>query len=692
MKALKIAVIAVGALVIAWAIAATYGIPVRGLIESYSRDALAKNDLRLAIGGGARFTIWPATGLTIEQVRLQDAGGADELVTIERVHADLSLSALLSGQVHIADLALTRPVVRTDAILGRGRRETERRERGIASGGPAFPAPLPIDSAVRIDAVSVEYGRVIIREGRESVDLPVDALQVTSVPQAGGRSNLRLDARVGPTRVRLTARVDRLTQFVDGQAIPVDIAIDSSAARKTSALLSATVIKSGPLLRIDNLNGAIDQGKLRGSVSVSLAEAKPFIDAALESDRIDLTGLIDAIVDARNSVRMTGPRGSAAVSRPPATDAPGNAGPAGDGQVWSDAPLNFFGLRLVEASVNLSAREVLVENIRIAPTVVEVTLLRDVLSVKLSSAGLYGGQASGELVVDRTQDDPSLALQLGFSEIDALPFLRDAVDFQYVAGRARGAVEVTGAGRSPLQIVSSLNGRADMLFENGAVRGLNLPNMVRSLLDMIIAGWQANASEETRFRTFSASFAIANGVARSTDVRFNGPFMVMTAAGAADLRTQTLDFRADPRLVASAGTPGAAPRGIGVPVVIQGRWSEPRIYADTPNMLASPESALRALRDALGGGRAGSQTEAPLGKLIEGLSKGLGKPDGDPTRDGGAIAEETLKALGGSRGADAPQSEPSAPDSGAARSNSKPAPDRDLERRAREFMQDLLGR
>ena len=147
---------------------------------------------------------------------------------------------------------------------------------------------------------------------------------------------------------------------------------------------------------------------------MSFAEAKPFIDAALDSERIDLTGLIDTVVDARNSVGMSGSRGVARSGPRPARQRP----PAGDGQVWSDAPLNLFGLRLVEASVNLSAREVLVDNVRIAPTVVKATLLR--VSVKLDSSGLYGGQASGELTVDRTKDDPSLGLQL---RIDALPFL-----------------------------------------------------------------------------------------------------------------------------------------------------------------------------------------------------------------------------------------------------------------------------
>jgi hypothetical protein len=135
-------------------------------------------------------------------------------------------------------------------------------------------------------------------------------------------------------------------------------------------------------------------------------------------------------------------------------------------------------------------------------------------------------------------------------------------------------------------------------------------------------------------------------------------------------------------------------------VVIQGRWSEPRIYADTPNILANPEGALRALRDALGGGRGSAQTDAPLGKFIEGLSKGFGKATGDPARDGGAIAEEMLKALGGTtRGVITPQPEttaphpsPPSPQTATPRSTPPPAPDRDLERGAREILRDLLGR
>jgi AsmA protein len=506
--------------------------------------------------------------------------------------------------------------------------------------------------------------------------------------------------------VRLIAGIDNPAKLADGQAIPIDVTINAPTALRTPASLTAIVTKLGPLLKVDSLSGTIDQGRIRGSLSVSFAGAKPFVDATLESERIDLTSLVDTITNVGNAVRAPSAQAGATAPRTAPSAAPGApAGTSASASVgWSDVPLNLFGLRLIEGNVNLSAREVLVQKMRIAPAALEATLLQDTLAVKLSPSGVYAGQATAELTVDRTRESPSLALRLAFSGIDALPFLRDAIDFQYVAGRARGAVNLKATGASPLRIVSSLNGRAELLFEDGAVRGLNMPNMMRSLLQMILAGWQANASEETRFSRFGATFVVDNGIARTTDVKFNGPFMLMTAAGSADLRAQTLDFRADPRLIASPEKPGAQtpPSGIGVPVVIQGPWSAPRIYADTPNILANPDGALRALRDALGGTGAttgGTPTEAPLGKFIEGLSKGFGQSTGDPARDGGTIAEELLKALGGTRGVATPQPETTAPrqgvtppQTGAPRSPPAPAPDRDLERGAREILRDLLGR
>lgn len=723
MRLIRIVGAAFAVLAIAVAALGVYGFPARGLIESASRDALAKENLALDIDS-ARIVLFPRAGLTIDRARLRDAGG-EELASVERVTADLALSDALSGHPRVTELKLLRPVVQADPLFRRSGRAGDRRDRGGGGRETLPPVILPGSTAAgAIDEIAAEDATLVLRDGRDVAEVKVDSLRIAATPGAGGRKSLALDARSGPTTLRLIAGVDGADRLVEGQPIPIEAVIKAPTVLKTPVSLTAAATKNGPSLRFDNLSAAIDQGQVRGAISISFAGAKPFVDAALESDRIDLTSLGDSIASVESAWRRQSSGGGAA-PREPGASAPARAAPirpqgAGDpsaaGNVWSDAPLNLFGLRTIEGNVSLNAREVLVDKVRIAPAAIEATLLQDVLTAKLSPSGLYGGHATGDLVIDRSRDDPDIAVRASFSNLDALPFLRDAIAFENVSGRARGALGLRAAGVSPRRIIGSLNGSGHLMFEDGAVRGLNMPDMVRSLLDMIIAGWQAKDTNETRFKTFSATFAIENGVARTNDLAFNGPYMTMTATGSADLRAQTLDLRAEPKLISSPSTPdkGNAPWSIGVPVVIQGPWAAPRIYANAPNILANPEGALKTLRDALGGagglggliggggaggggtggggaGGGGAVTDGPLGKVIEGVQKGLGKPSGDPARDTGGIADELLKAFGGGR--TSPQPAPQDPSAAAPPSSSVPPPPAPPPPPdPRDFLRDLLGR
>jgi len=106
--------------------------------------------------------------------------------------------------------------------------------------------------------------------------------------------------------------------------------------------------------------------------------------------------------------------------------------------------------------------------------------------------------------------------------------------------------------------------------------------------------------------------------------------------------------------------------GIGVPVLIQGSWAEPKIYADLPNILANPEGALSALRQGLGGG-AVPQAGSPIGKLLEGLVPSRDQAKGDPSKPdqpltGPGIAGEILKALTGKGEASPPPAEGGKPE------------------------------
>jgi AsmA protein len=77
----------------------------------------------------------------------------------------------------------------------------------------------------------------------------------------------------------------------------------------------------------------------------------------------------------------------------------------------------------------------------------------------------------------------------------------------------------------------------------------------------------------------------------------------MTGAGSVDLPIKRLNFRVDPRLVASLEGQGSKQdlAGLAVPVMISGPWGTPKIYPDIKGILENPTAAYEQLKQ-LGNG------------------------------------------------------------------------------------------
>ncbi len=140
----------------------------------------------------------------------------------------------------------------------------------------------------------------------------------------------------------------------------------------------------------------------------------------------------------------------------------------------------------------------------------------------------------------------------------------------------------------------------------------------------------------------SARFQIQEGRAQTTNLRLFGQLVRVTGSGTIDLNTKTLQFKLDPKLVASLEGQGgrADPLGFGVPVNIEGSWSDPRIYPDVAGILSDPDGAYSKLH-ALGQGLfgkgdtpsgSGNSNTNPVDTLMQGLGNML-SPKSDPRSD-----------------------------------------------------------
>lgn len=334
---------------------------------------------------------------------------------------------------------------------------------------------------------------------------------------------------------------------------------------------------------------------------------------------------------------------------------------------WSDAPIDFSALRAINAKLTVSAGEFIYRDIKAGRVSLAAVIEKGRLTADMPAFGLYGGTGSGTVTVDASSAAPSQRLRFSLQGLDAYPFLRDAAGFERIEGSADITIDVSATGASQRAIVSGLSGKASFEFSDGAIRGINVAKMVRSLTSGTLSGWQQGQGEKTDFASLGASFDIVRGKAVNRDLNLIGPLVRMTGSGDVDLPAQTLAFRVDPKVVASLEGQGGRQdlQGLGVPVLISGPWSRPSIYPDIAGILQNPAAAYEQLR-ALGGGLFrlpdAGKAAAPVAGIVDDIQKKTGVDVGAIVKDGKidnqALQDQALKGLNQLLQGQLPQQQP----------------------------------
>jgi AsmA protein len=187
--------------------------------------------------------------------------------------------------------------------------------------------------------------------------------------------------------------------------------------------------------------------------------------------------------------------------------------------------------------------------------------------------------------------------------------------------------------------MAGLQGTAFVVFQDGAIKGLNVAQMIRSLTSSTLSGWQEGKEQATDLTQLSASFKIDKGQAVTTDLNLVGPLVRMTGVGTVALDTKQIGFRVEPKLVMTTEGQGRAgdPVGFGIPVMIEGPWGAPKIYPDMQGILDNPDAAYAKLKEMGKGlfGPNGGGLGAALGGLLGG-NQGTGVGQGNPTGQQGS--------------------------------------------------------
>lgn len=436
--------------------------------------------------------------------------------------------------------------------------------------------------------------------GFERIRMP--GLRVAVEGGAGPRTvkgEARTDLTLAPAP--LAAALDALSlrlAFADPGLKPLDVALSGQA-------------RAGAKDASWRLEGTLNGQRFDSGGRADLAGARPRVDAQARFDALDLTRFV-----------KTGAAGGAA-------SGPAGAGGAGAG---ADTPVDLAPLKALDGRFGLRAGTLVYPPYRIADAALDATLTGGVLKLSRLSGRAWGGRFDAQGSADANAK--RVALKLDANGVDVAALLGDVAQFRRLEGTGRVTADVTTSGTSVAQFRQRLDGQAAIQLRDGALRGINLAKVMRQWRSAIQldkdAVQRASAEEKTDFSEASASFAIADGVARNKDLAAKSPFLRVGGEGLVDIGRGRVDYLVRAVVTNTAEGQGgadlAALKGVTLPVQIVGPFDAVD-YRVQWSAVAAALLGNRA-REALSGSARGA-----LGDVLKGV--GGTAPAGGAAAPGG---------------------------------------------------------
>ena len=613
---IALAVVALGA-----AVAIVDGQFVKTRLESAMKD----KNRTLKIDGVPQVKLFPVAGIALGKASLSEPGSDKLFVSLESAEVAVRVMPLLSGEVAVETLRLSglkaNVVRRKD---GRMNFADLAGEDDKKSHEPKAPPKVRI-AEINVEKVQLAYrdestgqelnlAEVELKTGRLDGQTPGKvslAARITGKrpevdlrAQASGglRFNLgREEIEFDGFVVQVKGRFDQDTLAADFSAPKVEItpARASGTEIKGSVQLKGPQRNVGAKLRIASIEGS--------SSALSIPAVLIELDAA--SSGISMKALLNAAIKANLAkqdldVAVSGKLDESALKAKVAVTnfAPLKATfdasierlnldryfPPERRDAEPNRPIDLAALKGKSVTGKLAVGVLTYRHAKLEDLKAEVKLADGKLEVSPYSAKLYGGTLTGALSADANGN--KLQLKETAQNVAVGALLRDVAQKDVLEGRGSITADLRTIGATVAAMKKALAGSARLEMKDGAIKGINLADSARNAKSAL--GMKQNKpdpSQKTDFSEMSASFKIANGVARNDDLKALSPFLRLGGAGNLDIGNNTIDYLAKATLAATAKGQGGRDvgqvAGVTIPVKLTGALDNPQWNVDYSALL-----------------------------------------------------------------------------------------------------------
>lgn len=418
-------------------------------------------------------SVFPSAKLSVEDVKVLNAAGTTTSLSVAALRAAVSLSALLSKKLSITDLEIVQPhitlVKDTTGVT----------VSGINPGATAPPPQQPIQRdgspATPGESLALDINRIVITDGMVT-------FEDRTTKKTTALSKVNLDAGVsveGPvTRIPSTD----ISLLLDGK-IPLSLSGKDISLNQNTGALAINTMKLTTSAGEISLNGNHSTTTQGGTFNVT--------SSGLDLAKVAL--LTQGVAPILAQYRTTGSVGFTLVVKTTSTSPLALSGPIRISTVGADAP--SAQIRDLSGTVQTDGN---VENLLLSSTALSLKLNGTPLnvdthtkitptSVVLSTLTIkgFGGEirAPSTLGLGTPQNFSSQPVVKGVSVIELSKTFQPTLANVVTGTIANFEGSFSGTLGATLQ--DTLIGRGTLLFKDGALKGVNLPNLVLSKITNI---------------------------------------------------------------------------------------------------------------------------------------------------------------------------------------------------------------
>lgn len=308
---------------------------------------------------------------------------------------------------------------------------------------------------------------------------------------------------------------------------------------------------------------------LDGKADVTLSDI-PKVRFSLHSPNIDL----DEFLGLGNSTETasTALSGSAGGS----TSKSGSSAPA------KEVEPDLSALKTLDVKGDITIDKFKANNAKMQNVKTAFSVNRGVAELTSFTSNLYQGSISATAKLDARKTPATYTAKKRIKGVKVQPLLVDVAGNDMLEGTGNIDVNVKGKSLTPTGIKKNLVGTIAINFEDGAVNGINVAQLIRENYAKIKGEKveSTNEAKKTDFSAMKATLKVDKGWVSTNDLSAQSPLLRVKGQGKANFINETVDFLVRTSIVGTLEGQGGKGiddlKDVTIPIKVTGQWADPK--------------------------------------------------------------------------------------------------------------------